>query len=424
MLGTDAGIIETGADRMRLFNLPVAVHQEISAIAVQYARFAAGDGSRVPAARQAVPGCLDTVDFNRAIVEERVKQSHGVGATAYAGNQRSRQPAVGGLHLLARLAADDALEVAHHRGIRMRAGDGADAIKRVGNVGDPVPKRLVHGVFKRLRTRFDGANLCPEHLHPQHIRFLPFDIDGAHVDDAGQPKLRTERSGGDAMHAGAGFGDDARLAHALGQYDLAEHVVHFVRAGVIELLALEVNLRAAAVRSKPLGEIQRRRPPNIICEVAVHFLLKFRIGLGRSVGLLQLKDQRHQRLGNKAAAIDAKMPALVGAGTERIRLWRGHAFTASAASAARAARMKALILSGSFSPGARSTPDDTSTPSARVMRNASATLPALSPPDSMKGIPGSTPLSSVQSNGVPSPPGRVASCGARASNKIRSATFL
>jgi hypothetical protein len=47
------------------------------------------------------------------------------------------------------------------------------------------------------------------------------------------------------MHAGSGLGNDAFLAHALRQENLAEHVVHLVRAGVIELLAFEINLRAA-----------------------------------------------------------------------------------------------------------------------------------------------------------------------------------
>ena len=60
-----------------------------------------------------------------------------------------------------------------------------------------------------------------------------------------QAELGAHRRGGDAVHAGAGLGDDARLAHALGQHDLAEHVVHLVRAGVIEVLALEIDFRAA-----------------------------------------------------------------------------------------------------------------------------------------------------------------------------------
>ena len=48
---------------------------------------------------------------------------------------------------------------------------------------------------------------------------------------------------------------------------------------------------------------------------------------------------------------------------------------------ARAARMKSRIMSTSLTPGARSTPEETSTPPARVMRTASATLPAVNPPD-------------------------------------------
>ena len=199
------------------------------------------------AARKAVAGRFDAVDFDRAIVEERMEQAHGIGAAADAGDQRIRQAAFGGLHLLAGFAADDALEIAHHGRIRMRAGHRADAIESVGDVGDPVAQRLVHGIFKRLRTRLDGANLGPEHLHPQHVRLLPLDVDRAHVDDAGQAELGAQRRGGDAMHAGAGLGDDAGLAHAPGQHDLAEHVVHLVRAGVVELLALEIDFGAAAV---------------------------------------------------------------------------------------------------------------------------------------------------------------------------------
>src|SRR5450759_4854366 len=91
------------------------------------------------------------------------------------------------------------------------------------------------------------------------------------------------------------------------------------------------------------SKIERRRPPDIVRQMAVHFALKFRIGLSRRVGFLQIEDQRHQRLGDKATAIDAEMPALVGAGAERIGLRRGHALTfdASAAEAALASKVSA-----------------------------------------------------------------------------------
>src|SRR6187551_2292048 len=136
---------------------------------------------------------------------------------------------------------------------------------------------------------------------------------------------------------------------------------------------------------QPLGEIERRRAADIGREMGVHLRVELRIGLGFVVGALQIEDQRHQRLGDKAAAIDTEMPALVGAGAEGVRLRRVHALTfaiAVAASAARAARMKARIFSRSFSPGARSTPEDTSTPGAPVMAIACPTLPASSPPES------------------------------------------
>ena len=57
---------------------------------------------------------------------------------------------------------------------------------------------------------------------------------------------------GDAVLAGAGLGDDPRLADPLGQQRLAQHVVDLVRAGVVEVLALEQDPRAAGVLGEPL----------------------------------------------------------------------------------------------------------------------------------------------------------------------------
>ena len=79
-----------------------------------------------------------------------------------------------------------------------------------------------------------------------------------------QAEARAGGGGGDAVLAGAGLGDDARLAHAPREQDLAEHVVDLVRAGVIELFALEIDLRAAEMRGQPLGEIERARPADIV----------------------------------------------------------------------------------------------------------------------------------------------------------------
>src|SRR3990170_3933975 len=424
MLWPDAGIIEPGGDRMRFLDLAVVVHQQIGAIAVQHPGPAAGNRGRVLATVETEAGRFHAVDFDPALVEERMEQAHGIGAAANAGDQRIRQPVFGPLHLLARLTADDRLEIAYHGRVRMRPRHRADAIERVVHIGDPIAQRLVHRVLQRLGTRFDGANLGAEDLHPQHVRLLPLDVHGSHVDDAGQAELRAQSCGGDAVHAGAGLGDDARLAHAPREHDLAEHIVDLVRAGVIELLALEIDFRTAAVLSEPLGKIERRRPADVGCEMAVHLGLERGIGPSLGVSPLQIEYERHQRLGDETAAIEPEMPALIGTAAIGIQLrivgdGAHEALARDCGAAPFAARTKRLTSSSSFSPGARSTPEDTSTKDAPVSLMASPTVSGVRPPDSAKG--GLIPLRASQLKGTPLPPGSSASGEALASNRIKSA---
>ena len=160
MFRPDAGIIQPGRNRMRVLDLAVIVHQEIGAVAMQHARPAAGDRRRMQL-RQPVARGLDAENLDAGIVEERMKQSHRVGAAADAGDQRIRQAAFGFLHLRAGLGADHRLEIAHHRRIGMRARDGADAVIGVVDVGDPVAQRLVHRVLQRRVPDCTGTTLAP-----------------------------------------------------------------------------------------------------------------------------------------------------------------------------------------------------------------------------------------------------------------------
>jgi len=116
------------------------------------------------------------------------------------------------------------------------------------------------------------------------------------------------------MLAGAGLGDDARFAHAAGQQGLAERVVDLVRTGVQEVLALQVDLCAAAVLRQPLGVIKRRGSAGVFLEMVPQ------LGLGRCVLLCsrisrgQLLQRGHQRFGHKHSAIGPEMPAGIGQG--------------------------------------------------------------------------------------------------------------
>src|SRR5262249_59210229 len=128
------------------------------------------------------------------------------------------------------------------------------------------------------------------------------------------------------------------------------------------------------MRGQPRGEIERRRPADIVLQGSAYLALERGIGLARGVGFLQLQDQRHQRLGDETTAVDAEMPAVIGPGAERVGLLqRGHAVTSvmdpgaraclcssdgalgwagGASGVPRAASTKARIRAGAFSPGA------------------------------------------------------------------------
>ena len=157
-----------------------------------------------------------------------------------------------------------------------------------------------------------GTHLGAQHLHADHVGLLPRHVDRAHIDHAFEAEARAERRGGDAMLAGAGLGDDALLAHAPRHHDLAQHIVDLVRAGVIQLFALEVDFCAPEVIGQAFGEIERRRPADIVAQITVHFGLERRIGLGCRVGLFQIEDQRHQGFRDEAAAENAEVPRSSG----------------------------------------------------------------------------------------------------------------
>ena len=170
---------------------------------------------------------------------------------------------------------------------------------------------------------------------------------------------------------------------------------------------------------QPLGEIERARPADVVRVEVVELGLERGIGLGRLVGALQVEDQRHQRLGDEAAAEVAEVAALVGAGAEGVGLGSPSSCRPSpclqhplhdcagreACLAVFAARRKRRMSSGpSRRAGARRR--RTRRPrAAPVRRMASATLSGVSPPDSMKASLSSTLAERCQSKATPLPPG-------------------
>ena len=397
MLGADAGIVEAGGDRVRLDDLAVVVLQQVGAVAVQHARPA-----RRSATRRARPVSRPWPAASTPI-DPHARGRRGTGGTGRSrwSRRRRRRPArrAGGPpapSICARASrADHRLEVAHHRRIGMRAGDGADEVVGVVDVGDPVAQRLVHRVLERARAGArPGRTSAPSSFMRKTLGCCRSTSTLAHVDDASQAEARADGGGGDAVLAGAGLGDDARLAHAPGEQDLADAVVDLVRAGVVELVALEVDLarrrdaRSAARRSRA-GSGGRRSASRVVAA---------RPGTpGRA-----WPPRRPARARGSAASASrrrsgrrrCRRAALVG--PVRGRCWAIVIATGSS-SARRAAAHERLDPVRVLTPGRLSTPEDTSTIGASVSARASATFPASRPPASSHGQSRATPATSRQS---------------------------
>src|SRR3990172_8771801 len=230
---------------MRFDDLPIFRLQQMHATSMQYTGTPDTKRCRMASGFQSVAGRFDTVHSDRVIVDKRIKQTDGVRSTTDASDHGVRQSAFEFHDLPAHFTPDHRLKIAHDARIGMRAGDSAENIKRAVDVGDPIAERLVDGVLQRLRAGVDRHDLGAEQLHAIDVDRLARDIFRSHIYNALHAEARRDGRGGDAVLAGTGLGDDAALAHVAREQGLADGVVDFVRAGVVQVFALQINARAA-----------------------------------------------------------------------------------------------------------------------------------------------------------------------------------
>ena len=163
-------------------------------------------------------------------------------------------------------------------------------------------------VFEGFHRHNGGA----QQLHAEHIGRLTLDVLGAHVHHAFHAVAGGHGGGGHAVLAGTGFGDHPLLAHALGQQRLANGVVDLVRPGVVEVFALEVDLRAAAGFAEPAGVVNRAGAANVVLEFVLVFGQKVWVVFIAGVFALQFVQRSHQGFGHISAAVAPKVALCVG----------------------------------------------------------------------------------------------------------------
>ena len=179
---------------------------------------------------------------------------------------------------------------------------------------DPVAHRLVDRFLQRGRAGRHGHDLRAEEPHARDVERLPLHVHRAHVDDAFAAEARRHRGRGDAVLARAGLGDDALLAHAPREQNLAERVVDLVRAGVEQVLALEIDFRAAEFLGQAFGEVERRGPSGEVLQQRGEFRLERGVAAGAFVFVGEVAQRSHERLGHEHAAVGAEVAVGVGEG--------------------------------------------------------------------------------------------------------------
>eukprot|EP00982_Pelagococcus_subviridis_P016899 31499-Pelagococcus_subviridis.AAC.38 len=274
VLRADAGVVQTGGDAVRLDDLPLLVLDQVRKRAVQDAGRTERERRRVLLPRShALARGLDADDPHVLVVDELVEQTHRVRAAADARDQHVRLASPFFERLRPRLLADHRVEVANHHRVRVRARDGPEDVVRRLHVRDPVADRLGRRVLERRGPRAHGRDRRAEKTHPEDVELLALHVRGAHVDDALEAEARAHGRGGDAVLPRARLRDDALLPHSLREEGLADGVVDLVRARVVEVLTLEVDVRGAVELREPLREVQRVRAADVVLQDAAELSL-------------------------------------------------------------------------------------------------------------------------------------------------------
>ena len=211
--------------------------------------------------------------------------------------------------LRARLLTDDRLEGAHDLRIRVWPNGRAEQVVARLDGRDPVSKRLADRVFERSRAGGHGAHVGAQQAHAIDVQRLTLHVLFAHVHDAFEAEHGAHGGGGHAVLAGARLGDDAPLAHALGQQALADRVVDLVRARVRQVLALEPHRARADALGEARGLVERRRSPDVGAQQSLQLGLEGIVREHAEKAVFELRQRGHDRFRHVLAAVVAEPPA-------------------------------------------------------------------------------------------------------------------
>ena len=233
------------------------------------------DGSCGVVGVPTVSASLGEHDAHPFVIRIMVDSAGGIAATADAGDEVVGIIAARLLlQLPFQLFRNNALHTRHQVRIRVRPHRRTDYVERVGRMTAPVADGFAAGIGERHVARPHGMHRRAEHLHTLYIRVLSFNVGSTHENLTLHTHQRTNCCGSHTMLTGTSLCDDARLAHAACQQNLSDSVVDLVRAGVVQVLALQEQTAAILLAHAPCL-VERRRAAHIVFQQLAVFLLEF-----------------------------------------------------------------------------------------------------------------------------------------------------
>src|SRR6266705_6952602 len=165
MFRSNCGVIETGGHRMGQFDLPFFVGEQKSFRSLQDAEASALKTGRMFTAANAFASGFDANHPNMSILQKGMEQPDGVAPATNACDQQIRKALFALENLPTRFDADDALKIAHHHRVRMRAEHRAQYIMSRAHVRHPIAHRLVDRFLERGLAGGDWNNFRAEEFN-------------------------------------------------------------------------------------------------------------------------------------------------------------------------------------------------------------------------------------------------------------------
>ena len=109
----------------------------------------------------------------------------------------------------------------------------------------------------------------------------------------------------------AGFGDDAFFTHTAGEQRLTDGVVDLVCAGVVQVFALQPDLRTAQMLGQPRGMVNGAGAADIMLQIVAELFPKRGVVFRGLVGRCQFLQGGNQGFGNVHAAVFAEKSAFI-----------------------------------------------------------------------------------------------------------------